>query len=323
MTFCRTLSYLALWITVGVFGFGVPVATAEDVVVHDARDRDVAIGHPSRIVSVGGAITEILYAIGAEDLIVAVDSTSLFPPKAMSDKPNVGYMRQLSAEGVLGLNPQLVLAIAGSGPKTTLDVIDAAHIPLILVPDTFTEAGMIEKIRLVAQVAGQPARGECLAAAVSSDLAWLQQLRGKIKSPPRVMFVMSFLDGRAMVAGHNTAADAIIRLAGGINVADGFDGYKAMTDEAIVAARPEHVLSMERGKDQIKADAVFALPAFALTPAAQTRSFVAMDGLYLLGFGPRTAAAARDLAEKLDPSLVSAVADMKPAALAANCRQLK
>jgi iron complex transport system substrate-binding protein len=296
-------------------------AAAEDVVVHDARGRDVTIGHPTRIVSIGGAVTEILYALGVEDRIVAIDTTSLYPPKAMADKPNVGYMRQLSAEGVLGLNPQLVLAIAGSGPKETVDVIDAARIPLIVVPDTFTEAGMLEKIRLVAKVAGVEARGGCLASAVSDDLAALRVLRTKVKAPPRVMFVMSFLDGRAMVAGQKTAANEIIKLAGGTNVADSFDGYKIMTDEAIVAAKPEHVLSMDRGKDSVQADAVFASPTFALTPAAKTKSFVAMDGLYLLGFGPRTAAAARDLAVKLDPALSAEAATFKPASLAVNCRQ--
>jgi iron complex transport system substrate-binding protein len=296
-------------------------AAAEDVVIHDARGRDVTIGHPTRIVSIGGAVTEILYALGAEDRIVAVDTTSLYPPQAMADKPNVGYMRQLSAEGVLGLHPQLVLAIAGSGPKETIDVIDAAKIPLIMVPDTFTEAGMVEKIRLIAKVAGVEPRGECLANAVAGDLSALRELRAKVKTPPRVMFVLSFLDGRAMVAGQKTAANEIIKLAGGVNVADSFDGYKIMTDEAIAAAKPDTVLSMERSKDTLQADTVFANPAFALTPAAKTKSFVTMDGLYLLGFGPRTAAAARDLAVKLDPALTADAASFKPASLAVNCRQ--
>lgn len=295
-------------------------AAAEDVVVHDARGHDVAIGHPTRIVAIGGAITEILYALGVQDRIVAVDTTSLYPLKAMAEKPNVGYMRQLSPEGVLGLNPQLVLAIAGSGPKETLDVIDSAKIPLIMVPETFTEEGMLDKIRMVAKVAGVEARGECLAQAVSADLAALRALRDKVKTPARVMFVMSFLEGRAMVAGQHTAANEIIKLAGGVNAADGFDGYKIMTDEAIAAAKPEFVLSMERGKESVQADAVFASPAFALTPAAKTKSFITMDGLYLLGFGPRTAAAARDLAVKIDPALSADAAGFKPASLAVDCR---
>lgn len=310
---------LALQCTVGCLALS--AAAAEDVVIHDARGRDVTIGHPNRIVSVGGAVTEILYALGAEDRIVAVDTTSLYPPNAMADKPNVGYMRQLSAEGVLGLNPQLVLAITGSGPRETIDVIDAAKVPLIMVPESYSEAGMVEKIRLVAKVAGYEARGECLAQAVTADLAALRELRAKVTTPPRVLFVMSFLDGRAMVAGHHTAADEIIKLAGGVNAADGFDGYKIMNDEAVVAARPEHVLAMARGKDSVQADAIFESPAFALTPAAKARNFVSMDGLYLLGFGPRTAAAARDLAVKIDPALSQAAATFKPASLAVDCRK--
>ena len=239
MTICRSL---AACLAVAACSFAIPAASAGDIVVHDARGHDVAIGRPTRIVSIGGAVTEILYALGVEDRIVAVDTTSLYPPRAMADHPSVGYMRQLSAEGVLGLNPQLVLAIAGAGPKETIDVIDAAKVPLIVVPETFTEAGMLEKIRLVAHVAGVDSRGECLAQAVSGDLAWLRDLRAKVTKPPRVMFVMSFLDGRAMVAGQKTAADEIIKLAGGINVAGSFDGYKIMNDEAIVTAKPDHVL---------------------------------------------------------------------------------
>lgn len=296
-------------------------AHAETVTVHDARGRDVAVDNPQRIVSIGGALTEILYALGAEDRVVGVDSSSQFPAKVMTDKPNVGYMRQLSAEGVLGLNPQLVLAIAGSGPKETMDVLDAAKVPMILVPESYSQDGMLEKIRLVARVTGYTARGECLAAAVADDLDWLGKLSAKTTNPPRVMFVMSLLDGRAMVAGKHTAADEIIKLAGGVNVIDTFDGYKSITDEAIVTARPDHVLTMDRGKDSVQADAVFKNPAFALTPAATSKSFTAMNSLYLLGFGPRTAAAARDLAVRLNPSLTKDAAGFAPASLSVNCRQ--
>jgi iron complex transport system substrate-binding protein len=318
-TLCRRRIAPALRCVAAASCLALSAAAAEDVVIHDARGRDVIIGHPGRIVSIGGAITEILYALGAEDRIIAVDTTSLYPPRAMVDKPNVGYMRQLSAEGVLGLDPQLVLAIAGSGPRETIDVIDAAKVPLIVVPESYSEAGMLDKIRLVAKVAGLEARGACLVQGVSADLAALRGLRAKVTTAPRVMFLMSFLDGRAMVAGRHTAADEIIKLAGGVNAAEGFDGYKIMSDEAVVAARPEHVLSMERGKETVQADAIFASPAFALTPAARTKSFVTMDGLYLLGFGPRTAAAARDLAVRIDPALAPEAAALTPATHA-DCR---
>jgi len=296
-------------------------AHAEGVVVRDARGRDVAIGNTTRIVSVGGAITEILYALGLQDKIVGVDTTSLYPPQALKDKPNVGYMRQLSAEGVLGLNPQLIFAIEGSGPKETLEVLEAAKIPLVSFPEVYTEQGLIDKIKLVAHAMDVDARGACLTAAVGNDLAELKKLRDGVKQPARVMFVMSFLNGRAMVAGQKTAANEIIKMAGGINAVEGFDGYKPVNDEAIVAAKPDVVLTMERGRDQLDAATVFANPSFALTPAAAKKSFVAMDGLYLLGFGPRTAAAARDLALSLYPDLAQKAASWKPAALSVDCHK--
>lgn len=296
-------------------------ARAEGIVIHDARGRDVTIGNTSRIVSVGGAITEILYALGLQDRIVGIDTTSLYPPQALSEKSNVGYMRQLSAEGVLGLNPQLILAIDGSGPKETLDVLESAKIPFVSFPETHSEQGLVDKIKLVAHAMDADARGECLTKAVTTDLAELKKLRDNVKQPARVMFVMSFLNGRAMVAGQKTAANEIIKMAGGVNAVDGFDGYKPVNDEAIVAAKPDVVLTMQRGKESLDAQTVFANPSFALTPAAAKKSFVAMDGLYLLGFGPRTAAAARDLALSLYPDLGDKAATWKPETLSVDCRK--
>jgi iron complex transport system substrate-binding protein len=296
-------------------------ARAASITVHDARDRDIRIENPTRIVSIGGAITEILYALGFEDRLAGVDSTSLYPTAALRDKPNVGYMRQLSAEGVLGLNPSLVMAMQGSGPKETIEILEAAKVPLVMVPETFSEQGLLDKIALVGRAMDAGPRAACLAKVVAGDLAQLRELRGKVAKPVRVMFVMSLLNGRAMAAGRNTAANEIILLAGAVNAIDGYDGYKPVNDEAIIAAKPDVVLSIARSKDSVEAEAVFAHPAFALTPAASNRAFISMEGLYLLGFGPRTAAAARDLSLKLYPALAPQAEKFTPAALSADCRK--
>lgn len=317
MTFCRTLTQLLLTGTIALAS----AAHAAGITVHDARNRDVAVGDIARTVSIGGAITEILYALGLESRLVGVDTTSLYPAAALHDKPNVGYMRQISAEGVLGLNPTLILAIQGSGPRETMDILETAKVPLVLVPETFSEEGLIEKIRLVGHAMGVDARAECLATAVGTDLAQLRALRAKVTKPVRVMFVMSLVNGRAMVAGHKTAADEIIQLAGATNAVDDYDGYKNIGDEAIVAAKPDVVLSIERSKDTLQADAIYTHPGFALTPVAANKGFITMDGLYLLGFGPRTAAAARDLSVKLYPALADGGGAFTSALSAANCRQ--
>jgi iron complex transport system substrate-binding protein len=280
-----------------------------------------AIRDASRIVSVGGAVTEILYALGLERNIIAVDSTSLYPPQALAEKPSVGYMRQLSAEGVLGLGPSLVLATEGSGPKETITVLEAARVPFVRVPDNFTGEGVLAKIRVIAKATGAVERGECLVRAVEADLAALAALRKRIDRSVKVLFILSLMNHRPMVAGRNTAADGIVKLAGAENAVTDYEGYKIVNDEAVIAARPDAVLVMERQTFRIDAQTIFEHPAFATTPAAAHKVFVSMDGLYLLGFGPRTARAARDLAAALYPSLGRDVMPSDKTSLEKDCRQ--
>src|SRR4051794_332085 len=274
----------------------------------------------SRIVSIGGAVTEILYALGLEQRIVAVDATSHYPPQALREKPSVGYFRQLSPESVLGLNPSLILAIEGAGPKQAVSVLQSAGVWFVSVPDTFTGEGIIEKIRVIAAATGVEQRGECLAKAVAADLGTLAHLRTGIGKPARALFVLSFVGDRAQVAGRATAAEGIMRLSGATNAITEFEGYKPVSDEAIITAQPEAVLAMQREANPLDARTVFAHQAFALTPAAKRNAFVALNALYLLGFGPRTALAARDVAAALNPSLAKAEFPSEIALAAERCQ---
>jgi iron complex transport system substrate-binding protein len=284
----------------------VAAGPARTVTLEDATGRRINVQDTSRIVSIGGAITEILYALGLEKKIVAIDTTSLYPPQAASEKKSVGYMRQLSPEGVLGLAPSLIVTIEGAGPKETIAILQSSGIPLVVAPDHFTGEGIVEKIGLVAKATDTAARGQCVINRVQADLSALGAIKGAIAKPKRVLFVLSFVGGRAMVAGRNTAADGIIRLAGATNAIAEYDGYKPINDEAVIAAKPDVVLVMERSSGQnLTSDAVFTHPAFSATPAAAGKAFVSMDGLYLLGFGPRSARAARDLATSIYPEIKS------------------
>ena len=305
-TMKKTILPLSLAVAAACFGL-TDRALADSITVKDATGRSIAITDPSRIVSVGGAVTEILYALGLESRIIAVDSTSLYPPRALAEKPSVGYMRQLSPEGVLGLGPSLVLAAEGSGPKDTIAVLEAASVPFVQIPDRFSGDGIVEKIRLIAQATGSAQRGECLIKLVEADLRALAALRARIERPRRALFILSFMNGRPMVAGRATAADGIIMLAGAANAITEYEGYKLINDEAVIAARPDAILAMERASFRLDANTVFEHPAFVTTPAAAQKELISMEGLYLLGFGPRAARAARDLALALYPSLEPAV----------------
>ncbi|MGG7517524.1 heme/hemin ABC transporter substrate-binding protein [Allorhizobium undicola] len=254
-----------------------------------------------RIVSVGGTVTEILYDLGAGDRVIAVDTTSLYPPEAKS-KPNVGYMRQLSAEGILAQKPDLIMTEAGSGPPDALALLKSSGIPLVSIDAPPGAQTVAERIRAVGEAVGKSAEADKLARDVDARLQALQATLAKSTAEKKkVLFVLSMANGRVMAAGRNTAADAMIRLSGGVNAAGASEGYKPMSDEALIAAAPDVVLTMQHGAQPISAADAFALPALAASPAAKNNAFISMDGLFLLGFGPRTPEAARELAEKLYP----------------------
>jgi iron complex transport system substrate-binding protein len=268
-------------------------------------------GNPEakRIVSIGGTITEILYDLGAQDRIVARDSTSFYPADANS-KPDVGYMRALSAEGILGQKPDLILMEEGSGPPPVLEILKASEVPMVVVP-TPPEAGKIgQKIRDVGAAVGLSDKAEALAAkteeglkAVAADVAKITEKNGGAKK--KVLFVLSVSNGRLMAGGADTEAGAIIEMAGGINAAPSINGYKPLSDEAVIAAAPDVILSMSRGDHSITPEQMFALPSMQTTPAAAEKALVSMDGLLLLGFGPRTPEAARALAAKIYPGAIN------------------
>lgn len=258
---------------------------------------------PERLVTIGGAVTEIVAALGAADRIVAVDTTSTWPPEAVAGRPTVGYMRQLSAEGILSLAPTRVVAVEGAGPPGVLKLVADAGIPVDRVPDRPSPEGLAAKIRAIGRIVGRADRAESLAAEVTAGLADLARERAAAPRPVRALFVIAVQNGRPMAAGRGSAADAMLRLAGAVNVVDGFDGYKPLSDEAAVAAAPDVVVTMRR--PGTSAAELFALPALAGTPAARAGALVEMDGLYLLGFGPRTPEAARDLRRALIAKVAS------------------
>jgi iron complex transport system substrate-binding protein len=250
-----------------------------------------------RVVSIGGSITEIIYDLGEEGRLVGRDTTSFYPEAALK-LPDVGYMRALSPEGVLSINPTAIIAVEGSGPKEAIDVLKKASVPFVWVPENYTAASVSEKIRIVGKALGVDAKAEKLSAEVEANLAAAQEETKNIKTRKRVLFVLSAAGGKIMAAGTKTAANGIIELAGADNVVTAFSGYKAMTDEAIITANPDVILIMNsEGPRSISDMDLLSNKAIAATPAGQSKSIIRMDGQYMLGFGPRTSEAVHDLAK--------------------------
>ena len=259
-----------------------------------AQDYDA-----SRIVAIGGSVTEIIYALGEEERLIARDTTSVFPEAAL-ELPDVGYIRQLSPEGVISVDPSLIIALEGSGPPEAVEVLEKASIPMVTVPDRYDREGILEKIRIVGDVLDVEDKAAALTADTDADLKAAEQATAEIAERKKVLFVLSLQGGRILASGTNSAADGIISMAGGVNAVTEYEGYKQLTDEAVIEAAPDVILAMDRGGDhETQANDLLAHPAIAATPAAKTGSVVRMDGAYLLGFGPRTAAAVRDLSAAL------------------------
>lgn len=241
------------------------------------------------VLSIGGAVTEIVVALGQKDRLIGRDTTSTYPPD-ITALPDVGYARALSPEGVLSVGPALILAEESAGPVETLDVIRAADVEYVEVPDAVSAEGILQKIAVVGDALGVPDRAAALEAEVKTALdEALADANRPEDDRLRVLFVLSTRGGKINAAGADTGADAIIRMAGGTNAMSDFSGYKQVTDEAVGLAAPDLILMMDRGGDHgMGDDDLFAMPAIQLTPAAETRSVLRMDGLLLLGFGPRT-----------------------------------
>jgi len=262
----------------------------------------------SRIVTVGGSVTEIVYALGAGDQVVGVDASSVYP-EAATEKPSVGYFRQLPAEGVLSLDPSLVLALEGTGPPTVLDQLRSAGVRTEVITDAPTVASAEQKIRTIAELLGRTAQGDTLVQQMKRDVAEAQALREDASSTPRVLFIYARGSGSMNVAGRGTTAEAMIELAGARNAITGFEGFKPMTAEAVVSAAPDVLLLLTRGLDSVGGvDGLLEQPGIALTPAGENRRIVAMDDLLMLGFGPRLGTAVKELTVKLHPELEAASA---------------
>ena len=255
----------------------------------------------SRLVAIGGAVTEIVYALGEEGRLVARDTTSTFP-EAAAALPDVGYMRALSPEGVIATNPTAILAIEGSGPPDALAVLKSAGIPFETVPEGYDRAAILKKIAVVGDVLGVPDKAKALEEQVAADLdaAIADADKRPENERKRVLFILSFQNGKIMAAGGHTAADGIIGLAGAINATeDAFEGYKPLSDEAIIKARPDVIMVMTRPGHDAGDEELLSHPAISVTPAAANKAVLRMNSLHLLGFGPRTASAIRDLNAEL------------------------
>ena len=254
-----------------------------------------ARAEPARIVTAGAAVTEIVSGLGLGPQIVAVDTSSKNLEQAR-DKPDVGYVRMLGAEGILSQKPDLFLASGEAGPPAVLEQIKAAGVDVVVVPNGYSLDNIDDKIRAIAAAAGRVEAGEKLITQVETDVQALRAAtaanQGKL---PGVVFLLARHGGNLMVAGTDTAAHAMIEASGGRNVAASFTGYKPLSAEIFAAATPDFVIVSESvGGDDT--ELLARVPGLGATPAGRQLRVIRVDDAAFLGFGPRTPSAATEVA---------------------------
>jgi iron complex transport system substrate-binding protein len=252
--------------------------------------RTQSISSRQRLICIGSAVTEIVYALQANDLIVGVDTTSIYPDAARS-LPSIGYSRTLSAEGVLSLSPSQILYTEDAGPPVVLQQIQDAGIRMQRIPAHHTFTGVCDRVIAIGQAIHQPTRADQLKLQLQQQWARIEDaIKAKPfpSAAPRVLYIHSMNPSQVMVSGQETNANAMIRYAGLRNAMDGFRGYKPLTPEAVIVANPDLILVTDQGLQAIGGRSQLArLPGMKRTKAILSQKLISMDAVYLLGFGPR------------------------------------
>ena len=280
-------------------GAGALALAAPMQVLAAVSDAGKPLAKARRIVSVGGALTEIVYALEAQGELVGVDTTSLYPVVAQQ-LPQVGYARTLSAEGVLSLAPTQLIATEEAGPQTVLRQVRDAGVPVAVLNANNRFEGLLERVKQVGQITGRPDPAARLAQSLQQQWSGaLAKVRQRQHAPVRVLFILAHAPNQVMVGGRETGADAMLAYAGAVNVMGGqggFAGYKPLTPEAVIAARPDVVLVTDQGlKASGGVDGILKLPGLAQTPAGRQHRIVSQEAMLLLGFGPRMPQALAEL----------------------------
>ncbi|CAI3928242.1 ABC-type hemin transport system [Commensalibacter communis] len=249
-----------------------------------------------RIISIGGDVTEIIFALGAQDELVGRDTTSN-QPAAVNKVKDIGYMRQLNTEGILSLKPTMVITSDLAQPSAVLEQIKKVGIPVVYVSGKHSLQVIPQKVETIAKALHREKEAKPLQDKMNKTIAALSSKQ----LPVKVIYIMAHGGMSNLVAGRDTAADSAIHDAGLQNGMGTSLHYQPMSQEGIIAAAPDIIMT---DSDAIKtiggADNLWKLPGVSMTPAGKKHNLIVIDQMALLGFGIRTPDAIKDLRAKAE-----------------------
>lgn len=255
-------------------------------------------GAAERVVSVSKQINEFMYAIGAEDVIIARDLTSVFPA-AITELPSVGYHRALSAEGIISTRPTLLLTDGNVGPDAVIDQVREVGIPVLVVRGGSTVDSAQAMMAELGKRFGREAAADSVIAAWRQGMAEVgaDSARGAGGPRPRVLIIhFGQLVNNYLAVNRGSTADQVLRWAGGENAIDSLGGMTRLTPELIARAAPDVIIATDVGFDRFGSAEKFAeLPGVNLTPAGRNGRIYRVEESEIIYFGPRTPATVKAL----------------------------
>lgn len=274
-----------------------PAGPAAALTVTDQTGRTVTLAAPPRrIVSLVPGVTEMLFAIGAEEKLIGVTDFCDFPAAARR-KPRVGSMLAPSLETVVALQPDLVVATDSGNSDATRVQLERLRLPVYLV----SPRGVADVFRTMEQLGTLTGQGARAAEAVAGLQRRVRAVVERVAARPRPRVLYVVWPEPLIVPGRGAAVSELIELAGGASVtADAAEGYPRWSVEAAVAGAPELIVLARHGAGTgpVSRD---KWERFAGLPAIRTGRIHNVDGDLFHRFGPRVVDALEILARLVHP----------------------
>ena len=254
----------------------------------------------SKIVVAGGSITEIVYFLGMEDKLVGVDITSNFPKEAKKLK-SIGYLRNLSIEGILSLSPGLVLAEEDIGPPIIINQLRKTSIDLRIIKEKNNLNGILNKIMCISKILNKSLdENEDYIELQNKSLMVRKLKKINSKKIKKILLILMMRGSSPVVAGKNTSGQGFIEMIGHENSMKNLNGWKPVSSEEIIKKNPDYIIITKRAfKNFSSLDQFLSIPGISSTLAAKKKNIIVKDGMSMLGFGPRTINVALDIDKKI------------------------
>ena len=248
------------------------------------------------IVVAGGSITEIIYFLNLQNKLVGVDVTSNYPLNAKK-LPSIGYIRNLSIEGLLSLKPNLILAEESIGPPIIVKQLNKTSVEFRIIKNNYTIDGINEKFLCISKILDIEIKNNINYKKFINNVKKLKSfVKNNNKEKKDILLILMMKGTSPIIAGKNTSGDGFIKMIGQNNSMSKVSGWKPVSSEQILIANPNYIIVTKRAlKDFTSIEKFLKLPGISSTKAAKNKNVFIKDGMSLLGYGPRTINVAKEI----------------------------